>query len=110
MLGQFDFYKVISIDNRRTTQIQTFNLRGTLNKAGNKRPSAVVPVAVLPSRVISAEFKPGSTNTIELYLDNGWQFGFRIHNASTYVETSLKFDVQIKGMPATIMVLECRWE
>ncbi len=26
------FYKVISIDNKRVTQIETFNLRGTLNK------------------------------------------------------------------------------
>ena len=109
LLGQFDFYKVISIDNQRTTQIQTFNLRGTLNKAGNKRSLTTVPIAALPTRIVNAEFKPGSTNTIELYLDNGWQFGFRIHNASTYVETSLKFDIQIIGMPATIILIDCKW-
>lgn len=36
LLGQFDFYKVISIDNKNVTQIQTYNLRGTLNRASNK--------------------------------------------------------------------------
>lgn len=40
-----------------------------------------------------------------MYLDNGWQFSFRIHNASTKVETSLKFDIQIIGMPASIITI-----
>lgn len=46
-----------------------------------------------------------------LYLDRGWQFGFRIiHNASTKVETSLKFDIQIIGMPTTIISIDCKWK
>ena len=32
LLGEYDFYKIISIDNKKITQIQTYNLRGTLNK------------------------------------------------------------------------------
>ncbi len=111
LLGEFDFYKVISVDNKKVTQIQTYNLRGTLNqpsKTGNAKIS--VPVSSLPTRIISLDFKPGSTNTVELYMDNGWQFSFRIHNASTKVETSLKFDVQIIGMPATIISINCLWK
>lgn len=57
----------------------------------------------------SFDFKPNSTNTVELYMDGGWQFNFRIHNASTKVETSLKFDVQIVGIPATIISINCSW-
>lgn len=111
LLGQFDFYKVISIDNKRTTQIQTYNLRGTLNKTGKKnKPKSVVPVSSLPTRIVNIGFKPNSNNTVELYLDGGWQFSFRIHNASTYVETSLKFDVQIIGMPTTIISINCLWK
>lgn len=111
LLGQFDFYKVISIDNKRTTQIQTYNLRGTLNKSGKKnKPKSVVPVSSLPTRIVNIGFKPNSNNTVELYLDGGWQFSFRIHNASTYVETSLKFDVQIIGMPTTIISINCLWK
>lgn len=34
----------------------------------------------------------GSTNAVEMFLDNGWQLSFRIHNASTKVEPSLKFN------------------
>ena len=53
--------------------------------------------------------KPGSDTTAELYLDEGWQFSFRIHNAKDYVEPSLKFDIQILGMPTTLMTIEQKW-
>lgn len=110
LLGEFDFYKVISIDNKNVTQIQTYNLRGTLNQASEKeRPKIIVPVSSLPTRIVSLGFKPGSDNTVELYMDGGWQFSFRIHNASTYVESSLKFDIQIIGMPASIISINCSW-
>lgn len=110
LLGEYDFYKVISIDKRKITKIQTYNLRGTLNKATrNKKPKTIIPISNLPTRMVAIDFKPLSTSTVELYLDNGWQFSFRIHNASTKVETSLKFDIQIIGMPSTIISLECLW-
>ncbi len=110
LLGKFDFYKVISIDNRKVTQIQSYNLRGNLNRASkNTKPKIVIPIAKLPTRIVNIDFKPQSNNTIELYLDEGWQFSFRIHNASTYVENSLKFDIQIVGMPASIISIECKW-
>lgn len=110
LVGEFDFYKVISIDSRRITQIQTYNLHGKLNQASKvSRPRIAVPIACLPTRIVSLEFKPDSTNTVELYMDGGWQFSFRIHNASTEVETSLKFDIQIVGMPTTIISIDCKW-
>ena len=110
LLGQFDFYKVIGLDKKRITQIQTFNLRGTLNQSGHKsQPTQTIPVANLPTRIVDICLKPGSTNTVELYLDGGWQFSFRIHNASTKVETSLKFDIQIIGVPLNIFYIECKW-
>lgn len=110
LLGKFDFYKVISIDNKRTTQIQGFNLHGTLNQVGkNDNPIEEVPIVSLPKRIVKMEIAPGSSNTIELYLDGGWQFSFRIHNAETYVIPTLKFDIQIIGMPATIVTINCIW-
>lgn len=110
LLGKYDFYKVISIDNKRITQIQTFNLRGTLNTPSKySKPKTIIPIASLPTRIVSLDFRPQSSNTVELYLDNGWQFSFRIHNASTMVETSLKFDIQIIGMPTTIISIDCLW-
>lgn len=110
LLGKFDFYKIISVDNKSVTQIETFNLRGTLNqKSKYRKPNIIIPIVKLPSRIVSLDFKSQSTNTVELYLDGGWQFSFRIHNASTYVESSLKFDIQIIGMPTSIMTIKSKW-
>ena len=110
LLGKYDFYKVISIDKQRTTQIQSYNLRGTLNNSSRTKVAEIrVPRVLLPTRIVEMDFKLNSKNTVELYLDNGWQFSFRIHNASTLVETSLKFDIQIIGMPTTILTINCVW-
>lgn len=110
LLGEYDFYKVISVDRERTTKIQAFNLRGTLSQQSkNSTTKLCVPVSNLPSRIVSLDFKPESNNTVELYMDEGWQFSFRIHNASTKVETSLKFDIQIIGMPASIITINSVW-
>ncbi len=110
LLGEFDFYKVISIDTKRITQIQTYNLHGKLNQSSkNTKPKIEIPLASLPTRIVSLDFKPNSTTTLEMYMDGGWQFNFRIHNASKKVETSLKFDIQIVGMPTAIISINCSW-
>lgn len=64
--------------------------------------------AVLPTKIVAFDFRTNSTNTLEMYLDNGWQFSFRIHNASTKAEASLKFDIQIIGMPASIITINSK--
>ena len=111
LLGQFDFYKVIGIDSKRITTVQSYNLRGTLNKPiKNKKRNIVIPISELPTRIVSFDFKPGSNNTLELYMDGGWQFSFRIHNASSRVEAIFKFYIQIVGMPATIISIYCKWK
>lgn len=108
LLGVFDFYKVISEDKQNLAQIQGFNLYGTLNK-GCKNELYLIPKVLLPTRIINIDFKPNSKNTIELFLDNDWTFSFRIHNASTKIENSLKFDIQIVGMPISIITLNRNW-
>lgn len=110
LLGAYDFYKVISVDHRQMTQLQTYNTHGTLNKPAKKqKPKRTVPISVLPTKIVAFDFRTNSTNTLEMYLDNGWQFSFRIHNASTKVEASLKFDIQIIGMPASIITINSFW-
>lgn len=111
LLGKYDFYKVISLDSEKLTRIQPVNLHGTLNKPdGANKPTLVIPVSALPTRIIAAGMRPGSTNTAELFLDKGWQFSFRIHNASTIVESSLKFDIKFEGLPVTIISINTPWE
>lgn len=111
LLSKYDFYKVISVDNRRITTIQSFNMYGTLNQPSHvSQPSIKVPVIDLPTTLLHIGFKPKSKTTVIMCFDNGWQFSFRIHNAKDVVETSLKFDIQIVGMPADINIkYNCKW-
>ena len=109
LIGKYDFYKTVGINKKELTQIQPYNFRGMLNKASKiKKPKLIIPISSFPKRIFSADFKPNSNNTVEIIMDEGWQFGFRIHNASTKVEASLKFDVQIIGMPTTIICIDYR--
>jgi len=111
LLGEFDFYKVISIDSKRITQMQSYNMHGQLNHSTKTiKPKVLIPITSLPTRIVNMDFKPNSYNTVELYMDNGWQFSFRIHNASSMIESSLKFDIQIIGMPTTILTINCYWK
>ena len=111
LVGTRDYYKVVSKDNKRLTIIETFNLHGTLNKPSKVKVSAItVPVIDLPTELIALKFKTGSKNTVEMYLNNGWQLSFRIHNASSDVEPSLKFDIQFIGMPVSVLSIECKWK
>lgn len=110
LLGIRDFYKVVAIDKKQITEFQSFNLRGELNKAGKKTQATIfIPQADLPTEIIQLRFKPNSKSTAELYLNNGWSLSFRIHNASTVVEPSLKFDIQFLGVPANIITINCTW-
>ncbi|MDD4493215.1 MAG: HaeIII family restriction endonuclease [Eubacteriales bacterium] len=103
LLGTYDFYKVISHDNRNMTQIQAISLYGTLNRsAGAIKPQIKLPILRLPTRFYDISFRPNSSNTIVLACDLGWSVSFRIHNASTYVEPSLKFDVKLEGIPSDL--------
>lgn len=111
LLSKYDFYKIISIDSKRITTIQSFNMYGTLNLPSKKRkPEIKVPLIELPTTLLYIGFKPNSKTTIIMSFDNGWQFSFRIHNAEKFVLPSLKFDVQIAGMPVDVNIkYNCKW-
>lgn len=111
LLSRYDFYKVISIDGKQITTIQSFNMFGTLNKPSRtKLPDILVPNIKLPTTLLHIGLKPKSKTTIIMCFDNGWQFSFRLHNAKDVVEPSLKFDIQILGMPAEVNIkYTCKW-
>lgn len=115
IVGIKDYYKIVSKDSSSLTLIHSFNIHGTLNKPGKNVISAItVPIVDLPTELVAIKFAKDKTgkeknNKVEMYLNNGWQLSFRLHNASTKVETSLKFDIQFVGLPPTVMCLECKW-
>lgn len=99
LLGQHDFYKIMRFSNY--VKIQGFNLDGTLNQPSNSiRPFYRIPRLRLPSN-ISRVFTDGD-NKLIVEFDRGWQLSFRIHNASSRVEPSLKFDIQLAGVPPNL--------
>lgn len=104
LIGVNDFYKVIMNDQRRFTMIESVNINGTLNqKDGKKKALVDVPLMKLPTRFYEIGFKEGSKNTIVVVCDQGWNVSMRIHNASSKIEPSLKFDVQLMAMPSSIL-------
>lgn len=110
LLGKYDFYKIISMDSNRTTRLQCFNLHGTLGQGwGNAAAEYKSQIIELPTRIVAMEFKPGSTNTIDMFMDKGWQFSFRIHNGEKIACPTLKFDIQIVGIPTTLLTINCVW-
>ena len=110
LVGVKDYHKIVSHDSKKMTLIHTFNLHGTLNQPSAVKVSAFeVLTADIPTEIIAMRFKKNSNTTVEIYMDNGWAFSFRIHSASTVVQPSLKFDVQFISTPVSVMNIECRW-
>ena len=101
LIGNKDFYKVIK--NKSGVEVFGFNIHGTLNRPSkNKHPDFKVPVLKMPTRIIELDYKPDSKDTLILVCDGGWQISFRIHNASSKVEPSLKFDINLIGQPQNL--------
>ncbi|MBD5450954.1 MAG: HaeIII family restriction endonuclease [Lachnospiraceae bacterium] len=111
LLGRYDFYKVITDDRNRTTRVEAINIMGTLNaNSGKEKPITKVPVLKMPTQIYHIGFKAESDNTIEIVCDGGWQISMRIHNASSKVEPSLKFDVQLVSFPSTLFTQTEPWD
>lgn len=98
LVGNKDFYKVIK--NKNSVEIQAYNLHGTLNLPFEKiLPKYETPRVPLPTKIIKIEFKENSNTTVIVTMNNNWTLSFRIHNASSRVESSLKFDVTLLKSP-----------
>lgn len=103
LLGTNDFYKVITHTKNKTIEVKPFNIYGTLGLATKiKKEQYKIPRLKLPTKIHNAQIKDGSTTTVEINCDNGWELSLRIHNASEWVEPSLKFDIQLVGVPKNL--------
>lgn len=101
LIGNKDFYKVIKGNNK--VEIQAYNLHGTLNQPfGKIIPKARIQKLKLPTRLIEIVYEENSKTTLTVSLNEGWQISFRIHNASSRVEPSLKFDINLISAPHTL--------
>lgn len=100
LIGSYPFYKIIKDDVHNLVVVKAFNIQGQLNRTVNGvKPQYKTPQINLPTRIVEFEMKSDSDNTLNMILDGGWEISFRIHNASTMVEKSLKFDIRLLGNP-----------
>ena len=103
LLGRNDFYKVIAHTKDKTTEVKPFNMYGTLGLSTKVQKSQYkIATLKMPTQILSMAFKKDSMNTILIHCDNGWALSLRIHNASEWVEPSLKFDIQLVGVPVNM--------
>ncbi|WP_187870804.1 HaeIII family restriction endonuclease [Helicobacter pylori] len=104
LLGKYDFYKAILLEREQKTKLEAYHFNNTLNRSVKNKPKKIIPLSKLPTRMIYFDFKPKSFNTLELVLNEGWSFSLRIHNASSRVEQSLKFDIKLLSKPESVAV------
>ncbi|CAL9914426.1 hypothetical protein LSO9J_110002 [Candidatus Liberibacter solanacearum] len=92
LLGRYDFYKIIlkTSGQMKSVAIQSVNIGGSLDYG---------PKWKIPDRIHSINRRNESLSTIEVIFDGGWNISFRLHNASSKVEPSLKFDIQLVKTP-----------
>jgi hypothetical protein len=98
LVGNKDFYKVIK--GKNSVEIQAYNLNGTLNLPFKDiLPKYKTPKVPLPTEIIDIDLKADSDTTAIVTMNNDWTLSFRIHNASSKVESSLKFDINLLKSP-----------
>lgn len=103
LVGNQDFYKVIKGKNK--VEIQAYNLHGTLNLPFETvKPKMKMQKLKLPNRLIEIVYHDNSDTTLMVSLTEGWQISFRIHNASSRIEPSLKFDINLISAPHSLFV------
>ncbi|MFQ5661674.1 MAG: HaeIII family restriction endonuclease [Candidatus Paceibacteria bacterium] len=101
LVGNKDFYKVIKSKNN--IEIHAYNLNGTLNLPFEDiEPKYKIPKVELPTEILGINFKEDNKTTIIVTLNNNWALSFRIHNASSRVEPSLKFDINLLDSPKNL--------
>ena len=98
LVGNKDFYKVIK--GKNSVEIHAYNLNGTLNLPFDSiLPKYETPRVPLPTEIVDIDFKLDSNTTAIVTMNNDWVLSFRIHNASSRVESSLKFDINLLNSP-----------
>ena len=88
VVGNQDFYKFILTKSK--IEIIGFNFHNTLRITRSR----------YPSNIHSIERDVNHPSTSILRFQEGHTFSFRIHNASTRIEPSLKFDIQALSLPS----------
>lgn len=105
LIGRKPFYKVIKQDRNAMVVMKAFNFcKGLGERYNGIMPDCRPDKIPLPTRMVELAYsdKGEQRNSLSLILDYGWQVDFRIHNASSALENSLKFDIRLVGNPPVL--------
>lgn len=90
LIGKNDFYKIMCKGSDRV-ELQAFNFSGELSTKKTKYPTNINLI----------NNKNGGIYSKTIVFNHGYSINFRIHSASSKVESSLKFDINAIGLPAS---------
>ncbi len=91
------------IKGKKDIEIQAYNLHGTLNLPFKEiNPKFNTPKINLPTEIKNIFYKKDTLTTLIVELNNNWTLSFRIHNASSRIESSLKFDINLLKAPNSL--------
>jgi len=88
LVGKHDFYKVICSSDK-TVRLQAWNFNRTLSTPHTQYPTVINVINTMN----------GGQYSKTIVFNHGYSINFRIHNASSKVEPSLKFDITAIGLP-----------
>ncbi|MFP3012031.1 MAG: HaeIII family restriction endonuclease [Rickettsia sp.] len=88
LIGKYDFYKIMCYGSNKVF-IQAYNFNNTLNTKKTNYPNYIHTINT----------KNGGIYSKTIVFNRGFSINFRIHNASSRVEPSLKFDINAIGLP-----------
>lgn len=93
LFGEFAYYKLIGkgTDKSSQTKVLFFDF--------SREHKHLIP------RKIESIYRERD-NKLVIEFEKGWVLSFRIHNASSKIERSMKFDIQPVKMPAEIVMYE----
>jgi hypothetical protein len=91
LLGSKSYWKVVS--GRRAVLVQKFNLEGDMPGEKLTMPGSILGISIRDTSSVRERI---------VTCDEGYAFGFRLHTASSHIESSLKFAVKGLKLPLEI--------
>ena len=94
------------IESEKLILIYKFNIKKVNEESCIEISKNKNKMLKLPTRIVDFKFKGDNIDTVELYLDNGWQLSFNI----SIVEFNILLNIEFIGVPIDVLTIECKWK
>lgn len=100
------YIHTINVDYKELASFQNINNAHVSHTNANE-DSFNIPQANLPTRCVYIDFMSGNNTSLELYLDRGWELTFKVDKETIATGQNFKIDIEIIGIPVSIMNKNC---